>query len=697
MTAAATTASPGATGSSSANAGLAPNFTDEQRRALETRGVSIALSAGAGCGKTFVLTQRFLGHFQAGTTDALGAEAIGQLVAITFTNAAAREMRDRIRRACYERLRAADDEEADYWSAIIRSLDTARISTIDSFCSSLLRTHAVEAGLDPQFTLLEAAQSGILLAEFTDDVLRQLLAAHDPTTLDLAEQFGLESLRDMLRLLAGHRDAGQLSSWLSRTPADQVRCWADFHRDEIIPSVMRRVAESEIARQILTFLAQTVPSEPTVQAQRLAMLDILQAWQAGTSVSGDPRADLEMLRDNAKIKKRSPATWPSPADYETFRDVCKELRERVIDKVSIALAFDATAALPAAEAGLRVLPLAVRVVERYEQAKRQTASLDFRDLLARAHALLTSPQQAALRRRVADQIHLLMVDEFQDTDPVQVDLIKALCGDGLQAGKLFFVGDYKQSIYRFRGADPHVFRHLRESVPNEGRLPLTLNFRSQPAVLHFVNALFADILGKGYEPLRAHRQQVGKGPAIEFLWALPDEPSDAKETADDLRRREADWIARRLRAMIESETPLIWDAAAARLGTPAARAVRPGDVAILFRALSDVAYYEEALRKHGLDYYLVGGHAFYAQQEIFDLTNLLRAVAYPADAISLVGALRSPLFCLADESLLWLSQHPDGLAAGLFADHYPDELTGDQRAARQPRRRNSANAALPQG
>ncbi len=242
---------------------------------------------------------------------------------------------------------------------------------------------------------------------------------------------------------------------------------------------------------------------------------------------------------------------------------------------------------PAAEAALKILALAVGVLERYQQAKDDRAALDFRDLLMRSERLLA--EHSGLRRRLASQIRLLLVDEFQDTDPLQVSLVTALCGGDVTSGKLFFVGDFKQSIYRFRGADPQVFRRLREQVPQAGRLSLTLNFRSQPAILQFVNVLFADSLGHDNEPLRPHRRQVTPLPAIEFLWALPSKAAsdDPHAGDDDSRgdavRREADWIARRLRHWIDCQAPLVQDAHAARGGESATRAVRPGDIAILFR------------------------------------------------------------------------------------------------------------------
>ncbi len=140
--------------------------------------------------------------------------------------------------------------------------------------------------------------------------------------------------------------------------------------------------------------------------------------------------------------------------------------------------------------------------------------LDFDDLLIRARDLLTGDGsgRAGRRTRLGKQVHALLVDEFQDTDPLQVELVKALCGDALPRGKLFFVGDYKQSIYRFRRADPRVFRQLQGEIPAAGRLPLTVNFRSQPQILAFVNALFCEELDGVAGAKRMQPQAIGPSP-----------------------------------------------------------------------------------------------------------------------------------------------------------------------------------------
>ena len=170
----------------------AKSLTEEQLKARDTRDVSIGVSAGAGCGKTHVLTSRFLAHLDpAGTTDDEPID-LRQLIAITFTDAAAREMRRRIRHACYEKLddpEIADDDRAT-WQRLLREIDSARVSTIHSFCTALLRSNAADAELDPTFGVLEQGEADVLLQEAVDAVLRERLAKHDKDVLDLAAEFG---------------------------------------------------------------------------------------------------------------------------------------------------------------------------------------------------------------------------------------------------------------------------------------------------------------------------------------------------------------------------------------------------------------------------------------------------------------------------------------------------------------------------
>jgi ATP-dependent helicase/nuclease subunit A len=698
-----------------------PSWTDQQRRAIVARDVSVALSAGAGCGKTYVLTERFLSHLEPGNAD---PARLGQLVAITFTERAAREMRNRIRTACRNRLLDCPEEEVEYWLELLRELDTARISTIHSFCGSLLRSHAVEAGLDPRFRVLDQAQADTLLSELIDEQLRDKLGdcpmgeRGQVPILDMTVRYGLNGLKEMVAQLLKRRQEIDWSYWRGVTFENLTAKWQDYYQHEALPRMLQPIGASPEANTVLEIARQN-PSSHAVMKKHLAFL--LENLPNLAKSDNLPEM-LCKLREATIVRGAgTKKDWPSEELYKQYCEAVTTFR-KTIDGFKDKIAFDANTARPAAEIGLQLLQLADSVGQAYDAEKQALGVLDFNDLLIHAKRLLVAPQKSSLRKNLAAHLRLLLVDEFQDTDPLQVELVKALCDNEVTGGKLFFVGDFKQSIYRFRGADPRVFRHLREEILPGGRLPLSLNFRSQPAILDFVNALFNEEFQE-YEPLRPHRPQIGPMLAVEFLWAAesdnPDEnsplsirerirvraddssDSDTSERlfiaqesllngADDesardqtpterRRRREADWIARRIRAMIDSGEKIVWDQASSKAGKPGTRAVQPGDIALLFRALTDVEYYEDALRRYGIDYYLVGGHAFYAQQEVFDLLNLLRALESPCDQLSLLGVLRSPFFNLLDETIFWLARQPDGLFGGLFSETLPPQLGKEQQ------------------
>lgn len=640
-----------------------PGPTPQQAAALETRAVSIALSAGAGCGKTYVLTKRFLAHVDPDDSQIAAAMAAGkkkelaelpQLIAITFTERAAREMRERIRSETLKRLQAADEAAAPYWLSLFRSLDTARISTFHAFCASLLRSHAVEAGLDPSFAILEENTARTLASETAEDTLRETLSTNEPEILALASQYGIEGLLERATALAGEIRGQDAQAWLEHAPDEIAAAWKQRYETTFLAQVHRDLLRAEWHRKLQAVLPGLMQRNskfaPVGGELQELPLDITKANAAGKDVF----SLWERFREIAmpgKVKKLL-----DKEDYEKFQPVFEDVRDSLKD-LRTKYALDTSNDLAGAERGLALLRLAIQVVQAYEERKRQENGLDFTDLQLRARALLLAPANEEMLLRLRRNLRLLLVDECQDTDPVQVDILRALAGSP-DTNKLFIVGDYKQSIYRFRGADPAVFVQLRGETPATGRLPLSQNFRSQPGIISFVNTLFATSLStteEPYEPLVAHRPAANPGACVEFLWP----PAPPEEKVGEHRATEARWIARRLRQVLDSGEPLI--------GTKdgGARPLQWGDIAILFRSLPNVQLYEEALREHGIPYYLVGGHAFYAQQEIYDLLNLLSAVQSSADEIALAGALRSPIFGLTDETLFWLARD-NGSLEGAF-------------------------------
>lgn len=649
-------------------------LTEQQHAALTTPLGPIAIDAGAGCGKTFVLTERFLSHLDPASELDTATADLDELVAITFTDAAAREMRTRIREKCRERLLAAKGDAVSFWRRLLRSLDGARVSTIHAFASGLIREHAIELGIDPAFTVLDPAEAEVLKSASVDAALRDRLAPRDgepdEELISTAAEFDITGLRSRVRQLVDDAADPGFNRWLRKSPDDLVDAWRAYYRDVVAPRYARELLADPLIVELNTLLGEATPVKPGF-ADRIADLSVTL-----NSLGTTDHADATLKQLQPLLYFRDPETrkdvcgvkdWPDGDLKKRFSAVLKALRDR-LEKQRHAGSADSMRR--AAQLGLQVQRLAASAAKRFTAAKRERGVLDNDDLLREAHRLLTHPALQDARSRIAGRVRVLLVDEFQDTDRLQAELVQAIVGGPTASDPsngLFFVGDFKQSIYRFRGAVPEVFQDLRAATPERGRLTLSKNFRSQPGVLDFVNEQFGEIFGEDYAALSASRPQVTAGPAVEFLWSPP--PEDEGATAQ--RAAEAAAIANRLRELIDGGEATVVDEKAGEK-----RQAVPGDIAILFRALSDVAAYESALRDAGLEYYLVGGHAFYAQQEVYDVLNLLRSVLSECDDIALAGVLRSPIFGLPDEALLWLSTR-GSLNAGLAAAQPPKAMPAE--------------------
>jgi ATP-dependent helicase/nuclease subunit A len=627
--------------SSSANQRL----TEEQHLAVFTRDVSVLLSSGAGCGKTHVLTERYLAHLRE------GAE-VGQIVAITFTERAARQMRGRIRQAVIHHLRTAEEDEAEAWARHLRNLETAPISTIHSFCGTLLRQNAVEAGLDPQFDVLEEVLSINLSNEAISSALQRLLTAQTEVGDDLRELvllFGWRAVNDLIPVLVESHDASAWARWLDTPPKELAERWQKFAAEELRVRYLEYILAARPKIAVIPPLLKQYPPEPGPLVENVhILLEELPQLPASTDLA----ASVERLAEAAKVARGGAKAWPEEDVYERIKNAFSAFRDDIRKLKLDCFTLDPHKLLPAIEVGKRLMRVAADAWRTYRERKQYHGVVDFQDLLVLARDLVRDYPE--VRSRLQDRYRVLLIDELQDTDPVQMELVELLCGDELTAGKLFAVGDHSQSVYRFRKADVALFHALRTRMPQKGQQGLTLNFRSQPAILDFTNALLGHRL-IAYEPLRPHQPQVNPGSCVEFLWSACKENDSAVEA----RQSEAEGIARRIVAMIDHEKLVVEKTTKGRQLRP----VRRGDIVLLFRAMSNVHIYETALRKYGLDYYLVGGRAFFAQQEVYDLLNLLRALENPQDEVSLAGTLRSPFCCISDEAIFVLRIAPAAPAA----------------------------------
>lgn len=639
-------------------------LTDQQALAVDTREVSIVLSSGAGCGKTHVLTERYLSHLNEDDVE------VGQIAAITFTERAARQMRDRIRRAIRAHLQQAEqEEEAERWSRHLRGLETAPISTIHAFCGTLLRQNAVEAGLDPHFEVLEDVLATCLESEALTTCLQGLLTGEGEGADDLRALillYGWRPVMETVQHLMRHWHRADWQRWSLNTDQVILDDWQQLASSTLLPRYIDYALSSRRKLNRLIPLLKKHPPEPGPMADNVAILldEIPQLNQAKNFTEA-----VERLAEAAKVGKKGAKAWPDPEVYDQIKDAFKDFREDLRGLKLERFDLDVDAMPLALTTARQFLRVAQSAMDTYQERKLQHGVVDFQDMLILARDLLANHD--GVRARLQDRYRYLLIDELQDTDPVQMELVEHLCGGRLTAGKLFAVGDHSQSIYRFRGADVHLFQKLRDTMPHEGRLDLTRNFRSQPAILDFTNLLLGHRL-TDYEPLVAHHPQTNPEACIEFLWSAANDDDNATQA----RISEAEGIASRIAKMIGQERLVVENGQL--------RPVRAGDVVLLFRAMSNVHLYETALRRFGLDYYLVGGRAFYAQQEIYDVLSLLRTLENPQDEVSLAGTLRSPFCCLSDEALFIL-RYRDGKRRSLWQGLH--EPTTIQRAPKSQQQR----------
>ncbi|MBS1871352.1 MAG: UvrD-helicase domain-containing protein [Actinobacteria bacterium] len=569
-------------------------FTPEQQAAIAHPG-GLLLTANAGSGKTSVMAERYVRIARGGDPD----DDVGRILAITFTEKAAAELKARVR-ARFEAL--GDGERA-------RATEGAWISTIHGFCARLLRTHALAAGLDPRFAVLDERVARRLAADAFATALEDLVHAHGDAALELIAAYRPADLRDALVALHGElRSRGHEHPQLPPArPADL------------------QAAHSALAlarAQAAVVLAEANDGKTVERArERLAACAALLDRPLGPPPAPET-VDALALRGNG-VALNDPACEAYAAALTAFADACAD-----------------AAALPT-HALLDALLQAF--ARRYADAKQAASALDFEDLELRANRLLR--EHEPLRARYAERFRHVMVDEFQDTNPLQLELLERIAGD-----ELFAVGDELQSIYGFRHADVRLFRARRARLAERGATAtLATNFRSHGDLLHAFNIAFAPRFDASFTPLRAGR-------------AEPEDGADAAAPRVELLvvDRSADWAGAGLVAPGAVPPAPLWRLAEARLlaarvrelidaGTP------PGEIVLLLRATGDLAVYERALVERGVPTYVIGGRGYWSQQQVRDLVAYLSVLANPRDGVALYTLLASPLVGLASDGLVQLA------------------------------------------
>ena len=644
------------------------NYTPQQQQAIESTARYLCVDAGAGSGKTRVLVDRIV-HLLRNNKAKLE-----EVVAITFTEKAALEMKDRLRRAFRNAAPKDDPAAFSFWRDLERRADTAQITTIHAFCSRLLRENALYLGLDPDFGMLSDAESALMMHEAIESVMLDLVGREDPAMLRLASEFSLYQLHGLCRALL-----------LNRGVVDRIRRRGGLDSPEAIRATWAAVATEEQARylaalgrnaEVNNFLLalrrfEGLCDDPGEgrESWRVDMVGGFEAIQAGLA----PDAAEEILRGFLKNphgngKKKC---WPNDEVYDKLTALQKKVTE--FSKKALADGGDEAITALSAQLTCDLLQLDAWVNEAFTAAKRAASLLDFDDLVLLALQVLR--EKETLRARTASRIKYLLLDEFQDTDGQQLEIARLL-HDAEWGPDLFIVGDPKQSIYYFRGAEVEIFQTERAAAAE--LVGLDQNFRSLPGVLGFANDFFtrSNVLCavERYRPMAIHRAPDA---AARVSLLLTDPPPDQAWNVEDYRAAEAGQIAAQIQRLCGAGS----DATVFDEHTGAERRPEYGDIALLFRKTTSISLYEEALRKAGIPYVVVAGAGFYERQEVVDVINVLKILADPWDEHALLAYLRGPIVALPDDDLVRLCRG-GGLAEAALGEALPEGLAHPERLAR---------------
>ncbi|HEY7257100.1 MAG TPA: UvrD-helicase domain-containing protein [Solirubrobacterales bacterium] len=576
----------------------ARELTPEQEAAVATDRSEALVEAGAGTGKTGVMVERYCRLVCEQGLDP------DEILAFTFTDKAAAELRERIRSALLQRSLAGSGRAGE----LLAGFGGAWVTTIHGFCNRLLAGHPVAARIDPRFRVLDAPEAERIAAEAFEEALRAFLEGGDAQrerTLASYELAGLRSI--VIEVHEELRSRGHPRPMLPEPAAGDAA------------AAVRRAAEA----------AAAAVEDPKLRGPAREIAERAAQELAGT---GATLPDLDLVSALRTKNGGEP--------LNAYRDAIEAACARVAE---------------AGEGGLVYRDIGELLVEfsaRFRRAKERRSGVDFEDLQLLAVDLLERDEIGAEYQRRFSHI---LLDEFQDTNRLQLRLVEALRGP---ATRLMVVGDELQSIYGFRHADLDVFRERRraaEERPEAEAMALSGNFRARPELIGAVNEIGRALFGDAYRPLRvgaepAPEENSGGGPAVEMLLTADggrwkkDRSLDLRPATDATTPRdqlaEARYLAARLRQLVDG-------------------GVERGGIVVLLRAFTHLDAYEDSLERAGLRPYTVGGQGYWSHQQVGDVCALLATIANPLDDERLFGALASPA-CGAAPDTLWLLRRAAG-------------------------------------
>lgn len=716
-------------------------LTDEQRRAAETLDRNVSVTAGAGTGKTTALTARVMhilresvetddsdlsgdtssSGFMSDWTPPVTAE---NLLVTTFTERAANELRASVRDELLEEMDGTEGEAYRRWRAVADGLDSGYIHTLHAFCARLLREHALESEqVEPGFETLDEEETAALIRRLT---ARALEERSDADSLrQLGRRYSRGTVTAMVVGLLEARPGGL--EWAAAMQDISEEAYIDCIWDElhpISPAFARRTFAGQTGDILERFveLVSDPPAVSTSDSMWKRVVDIVATLDAAGLPAETPPDDRVYQRCvNALCDSltRSGGGLYAEASYigvdsnwTGIEGIQQEIADGMaallewLDPASRHIAADIEADRNAFPYVRALAELTHDVGQRYAAEKRSRNIVDYADQIGFARSFLLEEASPETREALRNRFESVMIDEFQDTDPRQWDIVRALTSTdptSFDARNVFVVGDTKQSIYRFRNADVTMFGEVAEELERMNTTlddaadrtvtedHLSRNFRTLEPVLEVINRLFEHTFAAGpdatYEAepqsLRAYRSNPEDiEPTTEYL-AVPtdetllgqlyDDPPLDPSTATSSIELEAEALANRLTEVLASDRQ-VYETETEREGSevgildhtmgsdrgpedgdePIARDIEPRDIAILLRSRTYLKTYERALSEAGIPYTVASGLGFYETPEIEALLNLLRVLVDPEDERALYGVLRSPLFGLTDETIVTL-------------------------------------------
>ncbi len=654
-----------------------PNYTNEQQQAIDDRDLDILVSASAGSGKTTVLVERLMQEILTGT-------GVNELLVVTFTKAAAQEMKAKIKSALEQRLNKHEKLKIDLREQL-NLIDAANISTIDAFCLDVIHRFYYVIDLDPSFSVLtDETQAALMRERALQEIESEFLENDDQAFIAFYENFAgdrsAESARDLLLDLYNYAMAKpDYRDWLKSLPTqyeigDDVT-HSKLWQKNIKPYLLTTFSDlKEKLEQLLATAAMETKELAKVKDSFQLFDKCLQNYLASIERDENYDKQRELLRSCLFTSFRKSSKWDE--DLLDFYEECVELKkdasEQVFTSFTSFYATDEKEQIALLNKGHQIMTAIVKaelaLIERFDQLKRAENLVDYSDMEQFAYQILsqdTSNSQMA-RSFYQTKFKEILVDEYQDINPLQERILQLIKKDG--QNNLFMVGDVKQSIYGFRQAEPSLFLHkYQEAAKDENkqdeRILLSANFRSTKPVIKLVNQVFDHVLttdfgGIDYQKegqlvLGANYYPEKLPQASELIYSEKDgqDGSTNTEDEDEIDSAEIAMVINRIK-QFKNENLQVYDTQ-----TKEKRNFKYSDIAILTRSRSDNLAIMQEFAKNDIPLLVTDAKNYFQTLELTIVLNYLRIIDNPDQDIPLVAVLRSPLFNFTETDLAKIRVH----------------------------------------